>query len=258
MRKIIQLILAATTLIAGAAPFVSAHAHDLGVQGVTFPIGEIDMRLLEARSLTHVNVQKIHQQMVASAKAYPSHLPQYQLPPVRKTVTRYVDLTAVLDKNIMGMKQDAQGHWVWAVLWKKGTRVNPLDRVRPHTALLYFDAESRVQTRFALALFRKFPSRVSLVETQGDPVTLSTFLRRPVFYAQKKSLDRFEVTNTPSLVLPGVGAHRERLRVTVFGPPYENAIPVAAKILNGTWPDDGITSDVLKAAVKNYGPGAGR
>lgn len=237
------------------SPFVSVQAHNLGVQGHTFPIGEIDMRLLEAKSLARVNVHKIKHQMLKSTRSYPSSLPQYSLPPVRRTSTRYVNLTTVLNKNIMGMKQNAKGHWVWSVLWKKGTRINPLKRVRPHTALLYFNAQSRQQTRFALKLFDRFPSRVSLVETQGNPVALSNRLKKPVFYAQKKSLKRFQVRKTPSLVIPGIGKHRYRLRITVFGQPYSGVLQTASKIINATWGNNGVTQQVVQAAIKNYGTG---
>lgn len=231
-----------------------AQAHDLGVQGRLYSIGEIDMRVLMARSMSHVDETKIQQQMLASTKNFTKHLPQYPLPPVRVTATRYVDPSAVLNRDITGMKQNAQGNWVWAVLWKKGTKVNPLDHVRPKTGLLYFNGLSKPQLDFAKAIYAEHPARIRLVETQGDPAVLSRLLNVPVYMAQKESLDRFQVTQTPTLVVPGTAAHAKELRVTVFGTPYVAQQADVAAILRATWQSSGVNASTATAAIKAYGP----
>lgn len=232
-------------------------AHDLGVQGRTYPIGEIDMRLLEAQSASKVNVKKIDAQLTKSAKRLPMHLAQYVLPAARETRTRWVDPSEVLSRDIEGMRHTANGHWVWGVFWRKGTVVNPLKYVRPTTALLYVNAHSPQQIALAKAAVNQWPSRVVVVETQGDPIQLARQIGMPVYMAQHHSLQRYQVRKVPSIVVPGPlhTVHAFDLRVTAIGLPYVSGKALVGRILAQTWPASGVNMKMIKAAEKAYGGG---
>ncbi|WP_156782242.1 hypothetical protein [Acidihalobacter aeolianus] len=235
-----------------------ASAHNLGVQGRTFPIGEVDMRLLEAQSLSHVNIKKIDAQMTRSAKEFPDHLKQFVLPAARETKTRWVDPSVVLNRNIEGMHRTAGGQWRWGVLWKQGTVVNPLKYVRPTTALLYINGLSSKQTALAASAVDQWPSRVVVIETQGDPVLLAHQLGMPVYMAKAHSLDRYQVKEVPSLVVPGPlrTGHAYDLRVTSLGLPYTGDNRIIGHILDQTWPADGVSLKLIKGSQKAYGGAA--
>src|SRR6185503_16016574 len=95
------------------------------------------------------------------------HLPLTYLPEASVTQTRFINPAIVLKHDISSNGQ---------VFYRKGSRVNPLNIVRPVTNLLFFDAKSPAQKQLALAALKDYPYQLVLVLTRGDPVKLASLL----------------------------------------------------------------------------------
>ena len=212
---------AALTLLAAPA---SSRADNLGVQGKTWPIIEIDMRKFLAEQAARVNWSHVENGLSHSAHRYLETLPRRDIPAARTTTTRWIDPAIILSRNILAPKKNAKGQWHWGVLYRKGTRFNPLSVERPIQAMLFFDSASRSQRAFVRAALLKYPERIMPVDVDGnDPQPLSKSWGLPVFEATNAMLARFPVFAIPALLYPGSGAERMRLGMTAFGPPYSTS-----------------------------------
>ena len=216
--KGVLLIAAALAIV---TPLRASHATDLGVQGKTWPIIEIDMRKFLAEQAAHVNWSHVEDKLTHSAQHYLQALPKRDIPTIGTTTTRWIDPSIILSHNILAPQKNATGQWHWAVLFRKGTRFNPLTVERPIQAMLFFDSASRAQRAFVRAALSRYPQRLIPVDVDGnDPQPLTKSWGRPVFEATNAMLSRFPVFAVPALLYPGSGAERMRLGMTAFGPPY--------------------------------------
>ncbi|EQD48039.1 conjugal transfer pilus assembly protein TraW [mine drainage metagenome] len=216
-------LLIATALALLSPPGLS-RATNLGVQGMTWPIIEIDMRKFLAEQAAHVNWSHVENRLTHSAHHYLETLPRRDIPTINSTTTRWIDPSIILSRNILVPKKSAKGQWHWVVLYRKGTRFNPLSVERPIQAMLFFDSASRVQRTFVRAALRKYPDRIMPVDIDGnDPQPLSKSWGQPVFEATNAMLARFPVFAIPALLYPGSGAEHLRLGMTAFGPPYSTS-----------------------------------
>ena len=213
-------LLIATALALGAPPG-ACRATNLGVQGKTWPIIEIDMRKFLAEQAARVNWSHVENKLAHSAHHYLETLPKRDIPTIGTTTTRWIDPSIILSRSILVPKKNAAGQWHWAILYRKGTRFNPLSVERPIQAMLFFDSASRAQRAFVRAALSRYPQRLIPVDVDGnDPQHLSKSWGRPVFEASNAMLSRFPVFAIPALLYPGRGAERMRLGMTAFGPPY--------------------------------------
>lgn len=216
--KCFLLIAAAIAIV---TPLRASFATDLGVQGKTWPIIEVDMRKFLAEQAAHVNWKHVQSKLTHSAKHYLQTLPKRDIPTVGTTTTHWIDPTIILSHNIIAPKKNAKGKWHWAVLLRKGTRFNPLTVERPIQAMLFFDSASRAQRAFVRAALQKYPDRLMPVDVDGnDPQPLAKAWGLPVFEATSAMLARFPVFAVPALFYPGTGAERLRLGMTAFAAPY--------------------------------------
>ncbi len=195
-----------------------ADALDLGVQGQLYTIQEIDMREAIIRSADDEKVKQLQAEQQASAKTFFEQLPDYGLPHATETITRWVDPSIVLTQDIQVPQKGADGEYTWQILYRKGTRVNPLATVTPVDRMLFFDGSDPDQVQFALDVLKAHPIDVLPVEVAGNPKVLSEKISRPVFYANEGMLSRFGIRESPSLLGVGQGAHAHRLAVTGFAP----------------------------------------
>jgi len=200
------------------------RATNLGVQGKTWPIIEIDMRKFLVEQAAKVNWSHVNNRLAHSARHYLETLPRRDIPTIGETTTHWIDPTIVLSHNILAPRQNAAGQWHWAVLYRAGTRFNPLSVERPIQAMLFFDSASRAQRAFVRAALERYPDRIMPVDVDGnDPQPLSKSWGLPVYEATNAMLDRFPVFAIPALLYPGSGAERLRLGMTAFGPPYSTS-----------------------------------
>lgn len=219
----------------------TAAAHDLGIQGRVWDIGETDMRQLVVQDLAKVDQGKIQKELMDSAENYTANLDPQRLPLALATRTRYVDPSSVLSQDIYAPIEQPDGRYEWRVLYPKGTRVNPLESVRPNKNMLFFDARDPDQREFALELLKQEPHRLMLVLTAGDPGKLSNQIRVPVYYANDSLIQRFQIQAVPSLLGVGEGTHYYELAVTDFAPPYR--VQTAQRAWHGLPIDDTEVSD---------------
>lgn len=215
-------------LIAAALAILSSpglcRATDLGVQGKTWPIIEIDMRKFLAEQAAHVNWSHVQNKLARSAHHYLETLPRRDIPTIGSTTTHWIDPSIILSHNVLVPRKEAHGKWHWVILYRKGTRFNPLSVERPIQAMLFFDSASRAQRAFVRAALREYPDRIMPVDVDGnDPQPLSKAWGQPVFEATSAMLARFPVFAIPALLYPGSGAERMRLGMTAFGPPYSTS-----------------------------------
>ena len=215
--KPILSIAAGLVLLAPSA----VRATNLGVQGKTWPIIEIDMRKFLAEQAARVNWSHVDNRLRNSAEHYLENLPKRDIPTIGSTTTRWIDPSIILSHNILAPRQNKKGQWYWAVLYPAGMRFNPLSVDRPTQAMLFFDSASRAQRAFVRAALEKYPDRLMPVDVDGnDPQPLTKSWGRPVFEATNAMLARFPVFAVPALLYPGSGPERLRLGMTAFGPPY--------------------------------------
>ena len=224
-----RIALFTVTALAIVSTTAPAGATNLGVQGKTWPIIEIDMRKFLAEQAAKVNWSHVEKGLSHSAHRYLETLPHRDIPAASTTTTRWIDPSIILSRNILAPKKNSKGQWHWGVLYRKGTRFNPLSIERPIQAMLFFDSASRSQRAFVRAALRKYPQRILPVDVDGnDPQPLSRSWGEPVFEATNAMLERFPVFAVPALLYPGSGAERLRLGMTAFGPPYSTAQLAAA------------------------------
>jgi conjugal transfer pilus assembly protein TraW len=197
-----------------------AHATDLGVQGTTYLVAEIDLRQLIMESATRADVSAIQKKLKESAATFFDRLPAYGLPHATETATHWVDPSIVLTTDIRAPIKAQDGSYSWQVMYPKGTRVNPLETITPPDRMLFFDGTDSDQVDFVKKVLAAHPLDIMPVEVAGNPKTLSDSISRPVYYATTEMLSRFGILETPSLLGVGKGVHAYNLAVTAFAPAY--------------------------------------
>lgn len=209
-----------------------AGAVNLGVQGTTWPIIEIDMRVLIMQQVAQANWKGVQKELRASAKNYFHSFPKRNAPGVNETVTRWYDPSFTLKNDIWAPEKNAAGNYQWVVLYHKGMKVNPLAYERPINAMLFFNGHSKAQVAFVAKAIKAYPSKLMLIEATGmDPQPLALKLHVPVFTETQEMAQRFDLSHTPSLLYPGSGKHKLYLGFTTFAPPF------SIKALTSAWPE---------------------
>lgn len=199
-----------------------ACAKDYGVQGNIWPIAEVDIRQLLVEDAARVDWSKPQQQVKESAERYLDNLPKRQLPVAERTETAWFDPSIVLTSDIQAPVKQPNGSYAWQVLHPKGTRVNPLEKYRPVTAMLFVDGSQEDQLKLVQQVLAREQNRIVVVEAgAGSIQTMNETLKRPVFYANDALINRFQVRYLPSLVYPGEGAQQLYIGVTAFAAPYD-------------------------------------
>lgn len=207
------------------------YAKDYGVQGQLYTVIERDFRQLLLESASRADWGKVQKEAKDSAENFLERLPQRYLPEASKTATRWIDPSVTLSEDIKAPVKNAAGLYEWRVLYPKGTRVNPMERLRPGTAFLLFDGSRPEQLEFIRQVLAREPDRFIPVEAGAGKIPeLNALLKRPVFHANEAMIARFGVRELPSLVHPGSGTNAFYIGVTSFGPPLN---PQAALSL---WP----------------------
>jgi len=213
-------VVAATSLLLT----VPAHSVDLGVQGSTWSIIEIDIRELLVESAAHVDWARVTDEVSRSASHYLDNLPRRVTSTVSQTRTRWLDPSFSLDQDIRAPVQNAQGEWHWQVLYHKGLRFNPLSVQRPHNAMFFFDGSVQDQVAVAAQLVSRHPAQLMLVEASGiNPEPIAKKLHTPVYTTSAGLAKRFQIQATPALLFPGDGREALLLGLTEFAPPYSTA-----------------------------------
>jgi conjugal transfer pilus assembly protein TraW len=200
---------------------VPAQGVDLGVQGSTWPIIEVDIRELLVQSAARVDWGSVREEVSRSASRYLDNLPRRVTSTVSQTHTRWLDPSFSLDQDIRAPVQDGHGEWHWQVLYQKGMHFNPLSVQRPHNAMFFFDGSVPDQVTVAAQLVSRHPAQLMLVEASGiNPEPIAKKLHTPIYTTTAGLAKRFQIQATPALLFPGDGPQVLLLGLTEFAPPY--------------------------------------
>lgn len=198
-----------------------AHAHDLGTQARVWEISEPDFREAVLAEAAKVDWQQKNKELKDSAQNFTANLPKRALPEADKPETKYIDPSIQLSSDIKIPVKDKDGNYAWQVYYKKGQSLNPLAKVRPVTALLFFDARSPEQVAFAKAATADPMSKIVPLEVSGENFQdVVKDFGRTVFYAYDAQVQRFAITKLPALVYPGSGQYANYIANTTFAKPY--------------------------------------
>jgi conjugal transfer pilus assembly protein TraW len=159
------------------------------VTGMTYQISERDaLEELEER------VQKVdwkkHIQSIKPNKYRPSNL--IELPRARGASKFLVDMSYTVESDILNNKGE--------LLYPKGYTFNPLDFISFEKTLVVINGDDPKQVRWFKSSSLKNKINVSLFLTQGDAISTSKDLARPVYYATKPLVARFQLRSVPSVV----------------------------------------------------------
>lgn len=210
--------------LAIAAAALPTFAKDYGVQGNVWKITEIDVRQLLISEVSKGQWDSAKSDLKDSANKYLENLPKRNLPEVDVTKVAWVDPSFVLEEDIKVPYKDFAGNYSWRILHKAGTRVNPLDKISPSTAMLFFDGSVPAQVALVKQVLAKEPNRVVPVEAgSGNLKEVNEQIGRGVFHADDPLVNRFEVRYLPTLVYPGSGAKRGFIEVTSYARPFDAA-----------------------------------
>ncbi|MBM64144.1 MAG: hypothetical protein CL484_14440 [Acidobacteria bacterium] len=196
-----------------------ADTQDLGILGPTWEIEEPDMRLAMVAEAHGVDWASINDGLADQARHHTRDIPDWYLPIAEHTETRHVDPSYTLEEDIEALLRQPDGSYQWGVLYEAGTRVNPLEHVRPDNWLLVVDLRVDDQRQLAMALKERHPINLTIIATAGDPGELATDIGRAVYFAEEWHFRRLGITHTPSLA--GVrDDNPHAVEVTHFAYPY--------------------------------------
>lgn len=216
--KIVAISVALTG--AGLASTAMASDQDLGVLGPTWKISEPDMRLAIVAQAHGVDWDSVQDHLSKQAKTHTNDIPDWYVPVAEHTETHFVEPSYTLKEDIEALQRQPDGTYQWGVLYEAGTKVNPLERVRPQNWLLVVDLRVDKQRELAIQLKKRHPVNLTVIVTAGDPGDLAQDLGRAVYFAEEWHFERLGITHTPSLA--GVRDNRpDAIEVTHFGYPYD-------------------------------------
>ena len=183
-------VLLTALLILYASPI---FAVNLGTVGTTYEIVEKDALIALQERARQVNWNKVFSRE-KTEKLIKKYRPKNLvfLPRAEKDNTFHVDMTYTLDFDI----PDGKG----GILYPRGYTFNPLEYVQMPTILVVIDGDEPDQVGW----FKQSPYdkdiKTMLLLTKGSYAEISKELHRPVFYADKRIIDRLNLKAVPSVV----------------------------------------------------------
>ncbi|NGX47098.1 MAG: hypothetical protein K1000chlam3_00467 [Chlamydiae bacterium] len=161
------------SLLAGSTNIL---AKDFGVEGHLFPIDEKDLRqVLTEKLKQNPNALKgINERLITSAKT-PESVKNLA---IAKSPRAFLyDPTFTVKMDI----EDAKGK----TLFKKGQKINPLEKVSLSSGLLFLNAEDEIQLKWAAT---HHPREYKWILIKGNPFTTEQQFRRSVYFDQGGAL----------------------------------------------------------------------
>lgn len=176
----------------------TSYAKNLGVWSAIYPIVEQDIKEFILQRLNQMQkngeFEKLKNKFIANVEEHTLRpTPVQGLSITDNPKTFYYDPTFVLNRDI----EDAAGN----ILFIKGTKVNPLTKVKLHSILFFFNADDKRQIKWALEQSKNF-SYVKYILTQGNIKDAGRLLNNRVYFDQYVTLTRkFGITHIPCLVM---------------------------------------------------------
>ncbi|PKN16564.1 MAG: hypothetical protein CVU66_00515 [Deltaproteobacteria bacterium HGW-Deltaproteobacteria-23] len=175
------------TLLLGTA---SVQAKVLGTYGMTYQISEKD-----ALAEIETRARQVDWNKVLDKKK----VENYQGPPDRMSLARaklsrsfLVDMTYTTEIDI----PDGKG----GILYPKGYTFNPLDYVTYPKTLVVINGSDPEQVKWLAGSEYDKRLDVTLLLTEGNFKTVAKRVSRPVFYADRKIIERLKLQSVPSII----------------------------------------------------------
>ena len=171
--------------------------QNLGVYGTVYPIAETDMRVAIQHRLRTLMAsgrwQAQKKQIVSRIQQHARQpMPVQGLVETTHAAVHFFDPTVRLEQPI----RDARG----TVLIPAGTAINPLRTVSLSMPLVFLDARSARQRRWAQKTLHKL-KKVKIILTGGDVFDTATRFNQRVYFDQRGALIKhFHIQQVPATV----------------------------------------------------------
>lgn len=175
------------TLLLGTA---SVQAKVLGTYGMTYQISEKDaLAEIEARA-RQVDWNKVlDKKKVENYQGPPDRM---SLPRAKRNRSFLVDMTYSTEIDV----PDGKG----GILYPKGYTFNPLDYVPYPKTLVVINGSDSDQVKWLAGSEYDKRLDVTLLLTEGSFKTVAKKVSRPVFYADRKIIERLKLQAVPSII----------------------------------------------------------
>lgn len=168
----------------------SAHAKELGTFGMTYRIAERDALAEIEERAKHVDWHKVlDKRKVENFQGPPDRV---RLPRAKRNRNFPVDMTYTTEIDV----PDGKG----GILYPKGYTFNPLDYVTYPKTLVVIDGTDPEQVKWFAASEYDKRLDVTLLLTEGSFGTVSKRISRPLFYADRKIVERLKLKAAPSVI----------------------------------------------------------
>lgn len=168
----------------------SAQAKELGTFGMTYRIAERDALAEIEERARQVDWHKVlDKQKVENFQGPPDRV---RLPRAKRNRSFPVDMTYTTEIDV----PDGKG----GILYPKGYTFNPLDYVTYSKTLVVIDGTDADQVKWFAASEYDKRLDVTLLLTGGSFGAVSKKISRPLFYADRKIVERLKLQAVPSVV----------------------------------------------------------
>jgi len=172
---------------------IAAYAKDLGTFGATYSIVEKDFMKEIVQSAQQADWKRfVNKNKFASSVRNFKPKDIKKLYQAEKDRVFTVDLTYSLEFDIT----DGKGN----ILYPKGYNFNPLDYVNYHKTLIVINGANTRQLAWFTASEYAKDINVMLLITDGSYYDIASKYKRPVYYATRDILEKFNITAVPSIV----------------------------------------------------------
>ena len=168
----------------------SVEGKDFGVFGTTFPIVEQNLKHViqeKAKNLSGDDLQKRYKLLGDKIKKEGKLFTRIVgIEEAVNYASSLYDPTTSLKEDVLDGKGD--------VLFKKGTKINPLDHISLDNGLLFFDGNNSKHIEWA----EKQKGEFKWILIEGDPVALQEKQKRAIFFDQGGVYSKkFHIQNVP-------------------------------------------------------------
>lgn len=172
-----------------------AEAKDLGVHGRIWEIEEKDIVSYIKSQITDEKAEKIQKDFISNSKKHINRpKPVDGISITQKSKVHYYNPEITLTKDII----DQTGK----VLYKQGTKVNPLDHQPFTRQLLFIDGDNAKQVKFAISKHRQVGEDLKIVLVSGSPIELMKQNKAIRFYFDQEGYltKTFGIETVPTLI----------------------------------------------------------
>jgi len=179
--------LALIALVLGVSP---VYAKVIGTFGTTYQISERDALTEMEERARHVDWNKVLDKR--KVENYQGPPDKVSLPRAKRNRSFPVDMTYTTEIDV----PDGKG----GILYPKGYTFNPLDYITYPKTLVIIDGTDLDQVKWFSASEYDKRVDVTLLLTKGNFGTVAKRINRPLFYADRKIIDRLKLKAVPSVI----------------------------------------------------------